>query len=265
MVWEVNGKYTCWTKSFHKCVTLNTTDGCCLWRRGCLLTSPVTSGGLMAFLCHPEEVTFSNRVKTWVIRAISLAAPVSRCTSWGRSLMACFHCYRPCVSLWCCSQGLPPSIRAGVPMHEACKLFWESCEGHLSTSMSFSMSTVTLSRAGAVTDHQRASGIVHRLSMARPTSCWPSSISGGLCLLCPSCRAPVCASLCCFLWNLWKRGHLPAVDWIWPMILKSLQYSGAQTDGQHSCISLVPLIHKAFKNRSHTSLLWHILGFYYAT
>lgn len=53
----------------------------------------------MAFLCHPEEGMFNNRVKTQVIRAVSLVAPVSCCVSLGRSLMAHFQCSRPCVSL----------------------------------------------------------------------------------------------------------------------------------------------------------------------
>lgn len=78
----------------------------------------------MAFLCHLEERTFNNRVKTRVIRAVALVAPASCCISWGRSLTAHFQCYRPCVSQ------LPPRRGLAVPMHVACKLLQESCEGH---------------------------------------------------------------------------------------------------------------------------------------
>lgn len=135
--------------------------------------------------------------------------------------------------------------------------------------MSFSMSTlrdwllmVTLNSAGVITDCWWAFWDVHVLSMARPTSHWPASITIGLCWPLPLFWSEVCASLCCFLRNLWKCDHLPGISWSWPVVQKPLQYEDAQTDGQHRCISLVLLTHKPFKNKFHRSFLWHILGYY---
>lgn len=151
----------------------------------------------------------------------------------------------------------PPKKGLAVPMHTACKLLQDSCEDWVNSCPL----AQALWKAGAswslwaVQEWSLTAGGLYELRMcwARPapyhTDQHPSLlVSAGL-FPCSGQRFVHPSVPEVSLWNLWKYGHLPHVSWSWPVVQKPLQYEDVQTDGQHRCISLVPLIHKAFKKQ----------------